>query len=133
VIPPPDHSTRNPYKDFPSPTADVVNCHDNNDANQQLHQTNLQLSPTLNVNNSASQLLSPQPTADDFVDHTLDKIAQMMKSWLSPMQSTKTLATLHTLPCATPPAPLHLKSSLPMTNLLTMGPNLMKSPTKSNR
>jgi len=61
-----------------APTAAVINCHD--DAVRQLHKTRPDLLlPSQNDPNIVP--LSPQPTTDDYVNRTLDKIEQMMCSW----------------------------------------------------
>jgi len=84
-----------------TPAATVVDHHDDDD-DQQLHQTHPDLSPTQNKPNSIPQFLSPQPTTDNYVDHTLNKINKMMCSWPSAIACKQWMMTL---PMATPLPP----------------------------
>jgi len=75
------------------------------DADRQLHNPRPYLLPTPTEPNSAHQILSPQTATDNYVDRTLAKIEQMMRSW-------PPIATNHdpsVITCNTPRHP----SSLP--------------------
>jgi len=65
------------------PTATVVDRHDDNLQRQQ-QAPRPSLPPPLTAQTSVSTSVSPPHDADNYVDRTLEKIAQLMRSWPSP-------------------------------------------------
>jgi len=94
-----------------APTDAVIIQHDD-DTKQPPHQTHPHLPPTQKEPNSTPQFLSPQPTTDDSVNSTLDKINKMMSSWLLAIDHEPWMMTM---PTATPPplTPAQVPSQLP--------------------
>jgi len=75
-----------------TPNAAVVNHH-NDDANCPPHKTRPDLSPTRTKSNSLPQVSSPKN--DDYVNHTLKKINQMISSWPPLPASTAAVIDCH--------------------------------------
>jgi len=108
-----------------TPTVNFINCHDD-DVNRQPHHTCPHLYPTETKNNSTPQLISPQPATDDYLDHTLSKINQMVQSWQSAIAINQDPCDIICTALHHPSAALHLKPSLSMMNPLIMDPPLTK-------
>jgi len=81
-----------PTRISPSPTAAVVDCHD---ANRQPHQHCPDFPHPQNKPNSVPQFLSSEPTTDDYVDRTLNKINKLMRSWPSVIAPTAAVVVQH--------------------------------------
>jgi len=90
------------------PTATAVDRHDD-DIQRQQQAPRPSLLPPLTVQTSVSTSLSPPHDNDNYVDRTLEKIAQMMRSWPSPQidgapRNINSPAPSHS---TSPPSPAH--------------------------
>jgi len=93
-----------------TPTAAVIDCQDDDTVQQPYKTCPDLLLPSQNNPNIIPP--SPQPTTDDYVDRTLDKINKMMSSWPTATARERWTTTMSTA-TQLPPTPAQVPSQLP--------------------
>jgi len=95
-----------------SPSASTADAVDRHDDDNVVDKRPYPMTPHLSPYKNNSDPLSSPPVTNDYVDHTLDKIGMIMRSWSS---HSALIRAPHDIPCSTP----HHPSSLPQPEPLS--------------